>query len=155
MKRSGDTIAGPFFIIIRRKVKVYSFANARIFQMGKRIFLIDGLGALLTAVLLSQVLGRFTDFFGVNQSILYLLALIALAFAIYSFTNHFLKNQLRIWKRNLRIIAIANVIYCVTTVVFLFYLYDQLTVYAWIYFLGEITIILLLARWEFTIAVRS
>jgi hypothetical protein len=50
------------------------------------MFLIDGFGAVLTAFLSGVVLVRFEEFFGMPSNIMSILAIIACAFAAYSFT---------------------------------------------------------------------
>lgn len=51
-----------------------------------KLFLIDGIGALITALLLSQVLARYESVFGMPASLLYVLAGVAACFAVYSLT---------------------------------------------------------------------
>ncbi len=56
----------------------------------KQVFLIDGIGAMLTAVLLSQVMAKYESLFGMPLKILYLLAAIALLYSLYSPGCYFL-----------------------------------------------------------------
>jgi hypothetical protein len=80
----------------------------------KNIFLIDGMGAVLTALLLSQLLARLVPVFGMPSAILYPLAAIAACFAIYSLLCHLLVKKN--WKPFLRGIAVANTLYCLTDI---------------------------------------
>lgn len=113
----------------------------------KTLFLIDGLGAITTAVLLSQVLARFEPVFGMPKYILFTLAGIACCLAIYSISCHFLVKEN--YARFLKAIAIGNLIYCIITVVLILMFFSSLTWLGIAYFVGEITIVLLLAQIEF------
>jgi len=86
----------------------------------KQLLLIDGLGAVLTATLLSQVLARWQPLFGMPHSMLYGLAGIATCFAVYSLGGYFLLRQGH--ARYLRAIAIANILYCLLTLWLIAYL---------------------------------
>ncbi len=112
----------------------------------RQLFLIDGLGAVLTATLLSQVLVRWQTLFGVPAAVLYALAGVAACFAVYSLGCYLLLREGH--ARYLRAIAIANTAYCLVTLGLLAYLPDI----SWLgiaYFTGEIIIILLLVNLEF------
>ncbi len=101
----------------------------------KRIFLIDGIGAIVTALLLSLLLGQHVDVFGMPQHVLYKLAILATAFAVYSLSCHFLLRGN--YKPYLLIIAAANLLYCCITLVLLFVFYQQLTILGMLYFIFE------------------
>ncbi|MBP4136834.1 hypothetical protein [Flavobacterium geliluteum] len=105
----------------------------------KNIFLIDGFGALLTVALLFFVLRTFSPYFGLSKTIFEYLSLLALVFAFYSITCFFLITN--IWKPYLKIICIANVLYCVVTFGIIFYYYQSISVLGIVYFLGEIIVI--------------
>lgn len=105
----------------------------------KNIFLLDGLGALLTTLLIFFVLLTFNDFFGLSKNILEYLAALALVFSIYSFSCYFLVNNH--WKPFLKIICTANILYCILTIGILFYNYLNISFFGIAYFLGEIVVI--------------
>jgi hypothetical protein len=112
----------------------------------KQLFLVDGLGAILTATLLSQVLVRWQALFGVPASVLYVLAGLAACFALYSLSCYFLLRKRHAFY--LRVIAAANAIYCLATLG----LMVSLPTISWLgiaYFIGEIIVILLLVNLEF------
>lgn len=119
----------------------------------RKLFLIDSLGALLSAFLLGYVLVKFESTFGMPPKVLYILASIAGAFAVYSFVC-FLGN-LSNWRRFMRIIAIVNLLYCCLTLGLVIYLYQELSVLGVIYFVLEIIIIVLLAMVELKTASNS
>ena len=115
----------------------------------KRIFLIDALGALITATLLSQVLARLQTVFGMPRPILHILAAVALSFAIYSFVCY------KIVKTNyatfLKGIAWANSLYCLITLGLVIYLHDTLTWLGIAYFIGEVMVVMTLVFFEMRI----
>ncbi|URC11414.1 hypothetical protein [Flavobacterium sp. B183] len=118
----------------------------------KKIFLIDGLGALFSTLLLGVVLVELEIYFGVPKKTLYLLAVLACLLMASSFASYWFANEN--WRGCLKIIAFANLLYCGITAGLLLYLYTHLTYLAVFYFLAEIAIILFLARMEFKIASR-
>lgn len=105
----------------------------------KNIFLIDGIGALLTALLLFFMLRNFNTFFGLSKSVLKDLSLFALVFSFYSISCYFLVSNN--WKSFLKAIYIANILYCILTIGILFYHYHSITILGITYFLGEIAVI--------------
>ncbi|RQO30148.1 hypothetical protein DBR32_11220 [Taibaiella sp. KBW10] len=112
----------------------------------KRLFLMDGLGALLTAFLLFVILRPFEAHFGMPQATLTMLSLIALAFCIYGITCFFfVKNN---WRPFLQVISIANLLYVCVTLGLVLYYDARLTVLGFMYFLLEMILILGLAFFE-------
>jgi len=120
--------------------------------MPKKLFLIDSLGALVTALLLSQVLARFEQVFGMPKDMLYFLAALAGLLAIYSFTCHLRLREN--WRPFLKAIAIANVLYCLLTLNLMIYFREDLTALGFAYFIGEIIIVLVLARIEIAVSTK-
>lgn len=118
----------------------------------RQLFLIDSLGALLSAFMLGVILPMFEDFFGMPKQELYYLALAACLFFIYSFTNYLKFNSN--WRFWLRIIAIVNLLYCCVTAGLVIYHYPKLSIWGLLYFIFEIIIIITLATIELRI-IRS
>lgn len=113
----------------------------------KRVFLLDGMGAVLTCVLLSFVLSPFNHFIGLPNQIFLLLSLIALIFAGYSLTCFaFFRNRT---SKLLLPIIVANSLYCVLTFALLLYYHETITFLGISYFIGEIIILGLLICLEF------
>ncbi|MCG8332611.1 MAG: hypothetical protein MI974_33310 [Chitinophagales bacterium] len=112
----------------------------------KQLFLIDSFGALLTAFMLGIVLARLESFFGMPRDILYILSLIACVFALYSFICY--RFTPVNWPLFLRIIAIANLAYCILTISCIIYLYQLLTIWGLLYFLLECIVIVVLVSIE-------
>ena len=113
----------------------------------KQLFLLDGIGAAVTALLLSQVLARYQSVFGMPQSVLWVLAATAGGFAVYSLLCHRLVNKH--WKRYLGGIALANTGYCIITLGLIGYWFEKLTYLGVAYFVGEIILIMILVGLEF------
>ncbi|KIC00421.1 hypothetical protein OA93_02170 [Flavobacterium sp. KMS] len=112
----------------------------------KNIFLLDSIGAFLTAFLLGFVLVRFQDSFGMPQETLYILSAIAFIFATYSLCCYlFVSNK---WRFYLNIIMIANALYCCLTTGLIIYYFHKLTSLGLIYFILEIIVIVFLVYLE-------
>lgn len=105
----------------------------------KNIFLLDGSGAVLTAFLLFFVLRTLNNFFGLSKTTLEYLSLLAVIFSLYSFSCFFL--IINNWKSYLKIICIANILYCLLTFGIIRYYYQSISVFGIAYFFGEILII--------------
>lgn len=114
------------------------------------MFIIDGIGAMLTAALLMFLLGNLNEYFGVPATTLTYLAVIAAAFCIYSFTCFF------VGRKNpppfIRTIAIANLLYCLLTLVILITRFSEITTLGIAYFVGEMGIICVLVYTELAVA---
>jgi len=112
----------------------------------KRLFMVDGFGALLTAFILITILARFESLFGMPSTVLYFLSSVACLYAIYSFCCCFFIPSN--WIPYLKAIIIANSIYCCLTIGLLFYFYQSLTILGLIYFSLEIMVIVCLIAIE-------
>jgi hypothetical protein len=115
----------PIFVQFIRKPKV--------------IFLVDALGAFATASILFLVQWRFQEYFGMPQEVLSSLSMIAIAFAVYSFSCLLFLN--RNWRIFLKAIMTANLLYCCLTTGLIIYYYSTLTIVGLTYFLAEIAVI--------------
>lgn len=116
----------------------------------KLIFLIDGFGAILSVFLLGYVLVQVESIIGMPPQTLYILAGIAGVFSIYSFFCSF--RITKKWRAFLKVIALANLFYCLITFSLLFYHQSQLTTLGVVYFLLEIAVIVGLAFFELKVA---
>lgn len=112
----------------------------------RRVFLIDALGALLTALSLSFVLVPLETYFGMPDSSLYLLSAIAFCLFIYSLSCYkFVKSH---FKPFLATLVVINSLYCFISIGFVLKAYTLLTSLGKAYFLLEIIIIATLIRVE-------
>ena len=105
----------------------------------KTVFLVDGLGAVLTAIFLKAILKPFNKYFGMPRETLTTLSLLALALAIYSFSCFAFTDTNP--KKLLRPIILANLTYCLLTGGLVIYFYNKLTLVGLCYFVAEILII--------------
>jgi hypothetical protein len=105
----------------------------------KRLFLIDSSGAFLTAFLLGIILTRLEEDFGMPRKIVKPLSVVACIYSIYSICCYFFAG--RNWRPFLKVIAIANLLYCFITIASVILFYQALTILGVTYFLGEIIII--------------
>jgi hypothetical protein len=112
----------------------------------KKIFLLDALGAFLTASLLSFILAPKEDVFGMPSKTVYILSIIALCFFIYSFSCYkFIKTN---WKPFLKLIIKLNSTYIIISVGLLFKHFNQLTFLGFTYFILEIIVIFIIVYLE-------
>lgn len=116
----------------------------------QNIFLIDGLGAAYSALMLSVVLPALVGFFGMPVNVLYPLTLAALCLAIYSLPCHFSKFG----SHNIFLFAVAflNFTYCCVSSVILYAVWDSVTIWGVLYFLNEKLVVLFIAYCEFELA---
>ncbi len=125
---------------------------AEIYLDPKRLFLIDTLGALLSAFLLGVVLVELENLFGIPHSILYFLALVPIFFAIYDFLCYIkVKKNIKVF---LKIIGYTNILYCCISIGVAFFYNKQVTYLGWIYILVEVSVILTIATIEIRTANR-
>ncbi|CAM1365166.1 conserved membrane protein of unknown function [Tenacibaculum soleae] len=126
-------------------MKLYKLLE-KVYLNPKKLFLIDAMGALLSAFLLGVVLVKFKNLFRVPVSVLYLLTLFPVIFAVYDILCYLkAKNNLKLF---LKTIAYLNILYCFVSVVILLNRYKQITFLGYSYFLVEILIILTLANFQ-------
>lgn len=114
------------------------------------VFLVDGIGALLTAGSMYVLASFFMEWVGLPYEVLRILTLVALGMAAYSLCCHFLlKGSRGQW---LTVIIIANLVYMLATAILLVVYHDRVKWPGLIYFLSEIIVLFFLVRWEAKIA---
>lgn len=112
----------------------------------RQVFLLDAIGASLTAFTVGVVLVYFQPFVGMPTGKLYFLAAPAVCFAIYSWRCHFkLKKR---WRPFLVGIAVANLLYCIVSLGLVVYYYSELTTLGLTYFLLEMGVVFLVVGIE-------
>lgn len=118
----------------------------------KSIFMIDGVGALMTAFFLYVVLRNVNDYVGMPITILTYLSMIAICLSIYSITCYLVVRQNfspYIWG-----IIIANSLYCILTTWLVMTYYSFLIVLGVFYFAIELFIITMLIIIELRLALE-
>jgi hypothetical protein len=118
----------------------------------RKIFLIDAIGALLSSSIIIFGIFYFESFLAMPPKTLTLLAVIPVFYAIYSFICFLIINTLKKVTNLLKIIAFANLSYCVLTLILCFYHFQELTILELSYFILEITTIVTLAFIELKVA---
>jgi hypothetical protein len=131
--------------------KIHSIVDS-LTSNSKRIFLIDGLGALLSAFFLGIILVKFEVSFGMSRAILYALSSVACLFAIYSLCCYFF--NFNNWQTYLKVIIIANTLYCSLTIGLVFFFYKSLTILGLIYFILELMVLIVLIFIERKVLVK-
>lgn len=118
----------------------------------RTMFLIDGCGAVLSALMLGVVLPGLPEYFSFPSGVLGFLSGFATAFAVGSL-GCYLLNVKR--PGLLRSIAVCNAMYALLTTGLLVYHYASLTVWDLCYFTGEILVLVVLACYEIRVAART
>jgi signal transduction histidine kinase len=117
----------------------------------KKLFLIDGIGALISVFMLGLVLVKFESHFGIPSSTLYILALLLVFFAVYDFICF--RNNASY--RFLNFIAIANLLYCCFSLALVWSHRSTVTSLGWIYVVVEVFVVVVLAVVELRVVVNS
>ena len=114
----------------------------------KNIFIIDAVGALLSALLLGLVLPALNSWVGMPLPTLYFLAGLPIFFGLYDVACvYFVHHQQAIW---IRIILFLNSAYCVLTLGLMYIHYEQLHVLGLVYFIIEqiVLIVMIKIQWR-------
>ncbi|MEZ4872370.1 MAG: hypothetical protein R2827_09030 [Bdellovibrionales bacterium] len=93
----------------------------------------------MSALTIGGLLPMFQDWVGMPLDVLYVLAAWALLYAVYSLSCWRVQPKTTLW---IKAIVVANVLYCVATFSLLLYFMNDIKPLGWVYFLGEIGIIL-------------
>lgn len=118
----------------------------------KTLFLIDSVGAFLTAITLFGLLRTSYNYIGMPPQIVTYLSVLATMFCVYSFLCfRFLTNT---WSPFLITISIANLFYCCLTLALIIQHFQTLTRLGIAYFIAEIIIICGLVIMEFKTAIE-
>jgi len=108
----------------------------------RNIFLMDGIGAFLSFILLLLLIARFENIFGLPKHIALALSYPIILFMVYSISCYLI--NIKKWKPFLLVITVANFLYCCTTAVIMINYFHLLSPWGIAYFMGEIIIILFL-----------
>lgn len=122
----------------------------RLARSPRTLFLVDGVGALVTALLVGVVLPALGEYIGTPRPVLRALALAAAVFAAYSLTCA--AAQPTRWPGYLRGIALANAAYCLVTAAVLVRYSATIHLLDWLYFVGEIVLVGALVMLELRVA---
>lgn len=120
-------------------------------QQPKKIFLLDGLGAMLSAALLYFLLIPNAVWIGLSETQIHALAIGAVCLVGYDLFARAVFTTERKW--TLSLIALLNTIYCIITSGVLIVNYSSITLLGWVYFLGEMVIVGVLIYLEWKVSV--
>ena len=112
----------------------------------KTIFLVDGMGAGVSVMILGVVLPAYQPFIGMPTKTLYLLAALPAVFAIYDVYCYRRVNLAQ--AKWLRRIILANFAYCMLSGFAMVWYFDQLTPWGIAYFAAEFIVIMGLVFYE-------
>lgn len=112
----------------------------------KYLFLVDGVGAVISALLYFILLGNLVNVFGIPRNISYNLGFLAVVYAITSLTCF--ATQPKHWRIFLKIIAFANLLHCFITIALIYFLNGQITTLGILYIAIEVLIVVPLAIFE-------
>jgi len=118
----------------------------------KQLFLIDGLGAVVSASLLGTIGYRFADTFGMPQWVLYFLAALPCLFIVYDMICYLKVHKN--WAPYIKIVVFINLFYCFLSLGFMIYFYQELTTIGLIYFSLELLVVLILVNIEWKTSKR-
>ena len=142
-----NVAASKFQVIRKVENSIYYLA-----EKPKTLFLLDGFGAFLTAILLFAVLRNLNEYFGMPIHILTYLSVTAACLGIYSIACFlFLKEN---WMPFIKAISIFNLFYCILTSILVVVYFPMLTRICIMYFVGEIILVLVLAYIELNVATQ-
>jgi hypothetical protein len=111
----------------------------RLKQRPGLVLLIDGIGAILSAFFLGVVTTTLEPYVGMPRRVLFVLALVALAYGAYSIGGYCLRRSE--WRSWLRAISGLNLAYCGATAALVVAFWARLTFIGVTYFLLEILLI--------------
>jgi len=114
------------------------------------LLLADGLGALVSAASLGILLPSLPALFNMPVRVLYALAGVAVVLAMVSLTGY--ARQVKSIGRYLKIVAAANLAYCLLTIGLVVVWYSQLLVADFVYFGLELAVIGVLVYVELRVA---
>lgn len=115
------------------------------------LFLLDGTGACLTALVL--ILNAFMEWFGMPATPLRGLIIYASLLCIFSLGCALLLKKN--WRPLLRVVIIANAVYGVATAFLISEYYTELSCWGLVYFCAEIVVLIALIVLEVSVLRRS
>ncbi len=113
------------------------------------LFLIDGLGAIISALILGVILVRYNELIGMPVNSLYFLALLPLVFIFYDVYCYLtIKNRLL---SKVKGIVTLNSLYCIISIIEIYINWKSLTSLGLTYFVLELIVLILIIRFEVSV----
>ncbi len=116
----------------------------------RKLFIVDGLGAVVSAFMLGVVLVLLHSHIGIPQKTLYFLATFPVFFGLVDLYAY--RQSAEKWPSFLKWIAIGNLMYCFVSIACAYLHWESIKPLGWIYLVLEIVIQLILIRLEYRIA---
>ena len=118
----------------------------------RTMFICDGIGALLSALMLGIVLPEFQSLVGLPTSILHLLAGLASLYAVYDFCClRWVDHRNPRWLSG---VIVANLSHLVLTLRYLWVYRSDIQIFGVAYFVGELLVILVIVIYQVKIVKR-
>ncbi len=106
----------------------------------KNIFILDAVGALISAACLGIVLPMMQNWVGLPVTTLYFLSMFPMLFAVYSLSCFYYVDHAN--PKWLNIISTLNTLYCILTFSILCFHWNDVQNFGALYFISEIIIVL-------------
>lgn len=131
---------------------IFSEEMEQLSKQYKKLFILDGIGALISAFFLGIVLVIFQEHVGIPANSLYILALFPIFFFIYDSCCYLKVTTPSSAAFHLRIVAILNLLYILLSIGFTVYHFSLIKQLGFIYIVCEILIISCIAFIELKVA---
>ena len=115
----------------------------------RKMFWLDGLGALVSATSIGLIIANQEEIFGLPKEAAYFLAFIPCLFLLFSWFHYY--NFPKVWRPALKMIAVANLCYCILSIGVVFYHFQVLTNLGLAYFILEFIVVLFVVVLELRI----
>lgn len=109
----------------------------------KKLFLVDAIGAAISALLLAVVLPLLQPLFGLPPKVLYFLTLWPVLFILFDSLAY--QQKFGTVRRNLRTIALCNACYCVLSLATVSWHAASVRPLGWAYIIGEVALVMCVA----------
>lgn len=114
----------------------------------RTIFLLDGIGALLSLIVTGLILPQFSEVLGLSKNLIYTLAIFPAIFMSYSFTCYAFIKPTKPWM--VLTIILANLTYCLISGSLILF-HEALTLPGKSLLSGEILVVLAVITLEFKV----
>lgn len=118
----------------------------RLMNLGRKLLLVDGIGAIISALCLFIALMQWDDVFGIPPNMLWILAEMAAIFSCYSLLCYFFAGES--WRIYLWLILIANAVYGLLTLCIVLVYFETITILGLAYFVLELMVLSVLVYVE-------
>jgi hypothetical protein len=136
---------------MRIQERITAFLNF-LHAQPRNIFLIDGIGAALSALFLLGILAQFPEYVGLSKNIFLALGAIACLLCTYSFACFFFSTKKR--PALLGVTIAANTLYAALTLSLLLYFGQMISFLGMYYFISELIVLGILIKLEYGVLMK-